>query len=73
MRGTIKEPDGKEIRMIMELVQYSVSIICHDVGLRYNSLAAQHIHGDEEADPVGNKRLILQRIKKRYPNPVTGE
>jgi len=73
MRGTIKEPDGKEIRMIMELVQDSVSIICHDVGLRYNSLAAQHIHGCEVADPVGNKRLILQRIKKRYPVPVTGE
>ena len=73
MRGTIKEPDGKEIRMIVELVQDSVSIICHDVVLRYNFLAAQHIHGCEEADPFGNKRLILQRIKIRYPVPVTGE
>ncbi|MDD1700488.1 MAG: hypothetical protein LUQ04_06805 [Methanoregula sp.] len=41
--------------MIVELVQDSVSIICHDVGLLYNSLAAQHIHGYEEADPVGKR------------------
>ena len=57
MRGTLEEPDGKEVRMIMELVQDSVSIICYDVSLLYNSLAAQHIHGDEEADPVGKKNV----------------
>ncbi|HUW86227.1 MAG TPA: hypothetical protein VMV55_05055 [Methanoregula sp.] len=51
--------------MIMELVQDSVSIICHDVGLRYNSLAAQHIHGDEEADPVGKKTFDFSVNQKK--------
>jgi PAS domain S-box-containing protein len=43
----------------MELVPDIVSIICHDGILLYNSQAAQQIHGYEEADLVGKKKLLI--------------
>jgi hypothetical protein len=46
MRGTIKERDGKEIRMIKELVPDTESILY------------QHIHGCKVAVPVGKKTFV---------------
>jgi hypothetical protein len=53
MRGTIKEPDGKEIRMIMELVPDIVTNLCQYIDLFYFPHVAWQSHGFEEADPVG--------------------
>lgn len=59
MRGTIEEPDGEKIRMILKLVPDFVSIICYDGVLFYNSQATHQIHGNEEADLAGKKLLFF--------------